>query len=278
MKIFTLGLILFCYTGYGQTAIQYFNRGNTKYNQGDYTGAIADYTKAIEIDPKSPSAYNNRGNVKCKLQDYTGAIADYTKAIEIDPKFVEAYFNRGSTKDRLRDIAGAIEDYSKAIEISPDYDEAYWARGRVYNKSFKDFDGKIHGYTDSIENNMNQMKNVEDIENLQYYFNNGNERIPVKKDYIDAMSDFSKVIEINPMNEGAYEDRGEIKYDLKDYRGAIIDFKKAVELNPKDKYAYYYLGFSELLIGQKESGCLDLSKAGELGYEDAYEVIKKCCN
>ena len=42
-------------------------------------------TKAIEINPQSFSAYYDRGIFKDDLEDYQGAIADYTKAIEIDP-------------------------------------------------------------------------------------------------------------------------------------------------------------------------------------------------
>ena len=56
----------------------------------DYDRAIADYTKAIEIDPKFADAYYNRGLAYCYKQDYDRAITDYTKAIEIDPKFAIA--------------------------------------------------------------------------------------------------------------------------------------------------------------------------------------------
>ena len=40
----------------------------------------------------------NRGSIKFDLQDFTGAIEEYTRAIEVDPKFVEAYNNRGLAK------------------------------------------------------------------------------------------------------------------------------------------------------------------------------------
>ena len=213
--------------GNSQTAMQYFNKGIDKVNLKDYNGAIIDLTKAIAINPKYEEAYVVRAEAKYNLENYKGAIADLTDAIDINPKCAEAYYNRGIAKKELRDIAGEIADYSKAIELKPNFEQAYYARGQVYNNSFKDFDGKIHGYTDSIENNINQMNNIKDIENLQYYFNNGSERIPVKEDYIDAMIDFSKVIEINPINEKVYENRGEIKYNLKDYRGAITDLQKS---------------------------------------------------
>jgi tetratricopeptide (TPR) repeat protein len=32
-------------------------------NKGNYDQAIADYTKAISLDPNSKDAYNNRGNL-----------------------------------------------------------------------------------------------------------------------------------------------------------------------------------------------------------------------
>ena len=75
-----------------------FNSGVDKYEQGDYQGAIADYTKALEINPESANAYYNRGNAKNKLGDHQGAIADYTKALEIDPQNGIAYLNRGVVK------------------------------------------------------------------------------------------------------------------------------------------------------------------------------------
>ena len=65
----------------------YFDRAFDKEERGDHYGAISDYTKAIEIDPKDSVAFYNRGISKRKLKDYYGAIYDYTKAIEINPQY-----------------------------------------------------------------------------------------------------------------------------------------------------------------------------------------------
>ena len=43
-----------------QTAEEYFNRAISKYDLKDNYGAIADYTKAIELDPDYTAAYSNR--------------------------------------------------------------------------------------------------------------------------------------------------------------------------------------------------------------------------
>jgi tetratricopeptide (TPR) repeat protein len=67
----------------GQTAVEYYNQGNAKRNLKDYIGAIADYTKAIELDPTFGHAYYNRGLLKNALSDTDGACMDWSKAGEL---------------------------------------------------------------------------------------------------------------------------------------------------------------------------------------------------
>ena len=73
---------------------------------GDYQGAIADYDRALELNPQFAQAYYNRGNAKRTLKDYQGAIADYDKAIELNPRFAQAYYNRGVAKSDLGNYLG----------------------------------------------------------------------------------------------------------------------------------------------------------------------------
>ena len=47
---------------------------------------------------QTANEYNKMGVSKAKLEDYRGAIADYTKAIEIDPNYADAYLNIGLAK------------------------------------------------------------------------------------------------------------------------------------------------------------------------------------
>ena len=82
-------------------AEKYWNSGNEYLLRDDYKGAIADFTKAIEINPEFTQAYLNRGVAYAFLQDYQAAIADYTKAIEINPKLAPAYDNRGVVRGEL---------------------------------------------------------------------------------------------------------------------------------------------------------------------------------
>jgi tetratricopeptide (TPR) repeat protein len=117
--------------------IGYSHRGEVKHLLKDYNGAIADFTRVIELENDEPNepnyvaaAYYNRGNSKNELKDFYGAIADYTKFIEIVPDFnIGGYHNRGGAKYSLGDYTGAIADYTRVIEIESNYTDAYYNRG-----------------------------------------------------------------------------------------------------------------------------------------------------
>ena len=72
-----------------QLADDYNSRGLAKETKGDHDGAIADYNRAIELDPKQPRAYMNRGFAKQANGDVDGAIADYNRALELAAKLAK---------------------------------------------------------------------------------------------------------------------------------------------------------------------------------------------
>jgi tetratricopeptide (TPR) repeat protein len=67
-------------------------------------GAIANFNKAIELNPSLADANQNRGIAKLNLNDNAGAITDFNKVIELNPKLAGACVNRGSAKFGLEDI------------------------------------------------------------------------------------------------------------------------------------------------------------------------------
>ena len=87
-------LIIICFSCSQSNDRKYFNAGTKKSASGDYAGAIADYDRAIQINPNYVKAYNNSGIAKDALKDQAGAIADYDKAIELNPLYAKAYTNR----------------------------------------------------------------------------------------------------------------------------------------------------------------------------------------
>ena len=74
------------------------NRAGARGFNGDKNGAIADLSRAIDLDPKSEPAVYRRGAFKLQKGDYDGAITDLSRAIELSPNTADYYNDRGLAK------------------------------------------------------------------------------------------------------------------------------------------------------------------------------------
>jgi tetratricopeptide (TPR) repeat protein len=101
----------------------YATYGRAYLGSKDYDRAIEAYNNAIELNPKFAGPYIDRGVAYHYLNNITKEIADYSKAIELDPS-AQAYNNRGTVYFDLRDYAKAIEDYRIALKLDPNYSSA----------------------------------------------------------------------------------------------------------------------------------------------------------
>ena len=198
------------------TAKDYYDRAGERSDKGDLDGAIADYSKAIEIYPHYIAAYNDRGLARRAKGDYDGAIADYSKAIEIFPRFAFGYSNRGLARRYKGDVDGAIADFNKAIEINPRYAHAYNNRG-LARRAKDDLDGAIADYSKAIEI---------DPRYVDAYYARGIAR-KAKDDLDGAIADYSKGIEIDPRDPDAYN--GLAWLSATSWNESFRNGKKAVE-------------------------------------------------
>ena len=64
-----------------ENAHKYFTQAEKDYDQKDYVSAVANFTKAIEIDPKVAIFYYGRGLSKQSLGDLNGAKVDFTNSV-----------------------------------------------------------------------------------------------------------------------------------------------------------------------------------------------------
>jgi tetratricopeptide repeat protein len=82
--------------------------------------SIADYTHAIEMDPRCGDCYSSRASAYAEKRQYEPAIKDLEKAIQLDPKKEHYYLNLGWYQLFNRKPREAIAASLKALELSPE--------------------------------------------------------------------------------------------------------------------------------------------------------------
>ena len=114
IKFLSLLFVFAAVSVYAQSpaAVNFNESGKSRHAKGDRAGAIADFTKAIETDPKYAMAYNNRGATRNDIGDFDGALADLTRAS--DRSRWQGFLNRAIARgERL--CRRSIADYLKRL-------------------------------------------------------------------------------------------------------------------------------------------------------------------
>ena len=87
-------------------------------------------------EPADAEGFNRRGNQYSRNGAYEQAIADYTRALELDDTLADAWFNRGCSFYEMGMYDESIEDLTRpsktAIEIDPTDDNFYGRRSLAY--------------------------------------------------------------------------------------------------------------------------------------------------
>ena len=169
-------------------ALWYAIRADRKSDLGEYAEAIADYDRAIGLDPNSANAYFGRAYVKFSLGEDMAAIADYEKAVELDPNDASAHYNCANAKHALGKYAEAIDDYGKAIDLNPNYVKAYYSRAEA-KYSLGKYAEAIDDYDEAIKLNPPYLATL--------YLNRGDAKFLSGK-YKEAKEDFEKALELDP--------------------------------------------------------------------------------
>ena len=115
-----------------RTAAEWYQKGVSLSQRGQYEKAIASYTQALTRNPALVDAYNQRGFAYHKVRKSAEAFADYVEALKLDDQQATSYYYRGLTRFGLGYINSAIADYTQAIQRLPNHGQAYYHRGIAY--------------------------------------------------------------------------------------------------------------------------------------------------
>jgi tetratricopeptide (TPR) repeat protein len=109
------------------------DRGCIRESFADDALAIADYSKALALDPNDAEIYFVRGRTYGNARQYALALADYDSALRLTPNDSETYYRRGHLfEDGQHEHEKAVADYNSSIRLEPDNPAAYEMRAVAY--------------------------------------------------------------------------------------------------------------------------------------------------
>jgi tetratricopeptide (TPR) repeat protein len=234
----------------GTAGVNNFNAGNKNFEEKQYPQAIAEYSRAIELNPKQPAFYENRGYAYLAMQRLDEANNDFTKAIELAPKDDRAYLGRVQVYLQQRQYDLAAADADKAIEVKPDNASAYTFRG-FSNVGLQQWDKAAADFTTAIQKNPNDWQNY-DQRALAYR---------TLKNYEPAIADYTAAIEKNPNASTTglgsvameYARRGYTYALMTQYEKAIADYQQALKLDPSDVDTPMRLQYAQSMLAQRNA-------------------------
>lgn len=94
-------------------------QANDYFKAKDYENAIKFYSQAIELNPSNAIYYGNRSLAYLRTECYGYALADATRAIEIDKKYIKGYYRRAASNMALGKFRAALRDYETVVKVKP---------------------------------------------------------------------------------------------------------------------------------------------------------------
>ncbi len=115
-----------------QSARQYFKAGEDFSRAMNYSDAIEQFSKAIELDPDFDKAYISRADAYSKMGEHENAARDYDRALVFDEKESELFYFSGKEWYLEGNNELAVEKLSRAVDLKGNFLEAYQIRSVVY--------------------------------------------------------------------------------------------------------------------------------------------------
>jgi tetratricopeptide (TPR) repeat protein len=113
-------------------ALAYIDRGAYFFNDRKHFGrAIADFQRALKIDPTLEVARNNLKIVYASKEADDAALSRWTQAIEQNADDVVALTQRGRIYFIRNDYGDAMGDFNRAIKLSPETTDAREMRAAI---------------------------------------------------------------------------------------------------------------------------------------------------
>ena len=243
-------------------------RGELYYNDRDFTNALSDFEKSIELSgDEYPPAFYNHGKLKSERdKDHATAEQDFSKTIALDSSYFDAYLGRAGERIFLQNFPGAFQDVDKAKHLDSNNAKVYETLGKIYVNS-SDFVNAEKAYDKTINLDSSNAAAFNDRAYIKYR----------RQNFVSALKDCNQAIALFPQFLNAYYNKGMIYMELKKPEIAIKTFDTTLALTNNFYFGYFYRGMAKKQINDMKGACDDWQQSVNLGFNMAQDTINKYC-
>jgi tetratricopeptide (TPR) repeat protein len=217
---------------------------------GDAGGALAQYKKAVELDPKLVEARVNLSALQLDAEDAAGALDNVEAGLKLNPKHPELLTNRALALEALGKKDQALTAYAAAVEAKADDAMLRYAYAELLAGAGKESDAVAQLKKLGTPTDPQLLAAVATLFGKLHA-------------YADCVAALDKAIKEAPSAD-AYTRRGVCRHGMKDDAGAKQDYEAAIAADAKFAPAHFYLG-QHLKTSDKKRACAELAQAVELG-------------
>ena len=217
----------------------------------EYVRAIADFTRAIELDPKESKRYYDRAHARFMAKQPALAMADLDKAIELKPDDAKALEARASVRLSDKNIAGAQADFDAAARVDPPARLAA-ALALTGSGAFEDAVAEWDQWIAALP----KPYRLQEALNGRCWT-----RALWGKDLDKALADCDAALKLSPREAAFLDSRGLVHLRLGQLDASIADYDEALRRNPKVAWSLYGRGLAKHRKGLQAEGDADIRSA-----------------
>ncbi len=266
------------------TPARFRDRGELRRQIGDLEGALADFDRALELDPDDPESRTSRGSTLLALKDLDGALAEFDRALELDPSSIQAVGGRGTALLRRGDFEGALDALDEALALDPRRFECWVNRG-VIRARLGELEGARLDFVRAVQLEPLDPRGwtglawvASDRGDHRSALVLADKAIEVgpresagwvgraralrsQGKYAEAIADAGRAIDLDPLDEWAWQERAYARHVSKDLQGAIADYDRTIELVPTAVFAWLQRGRARFGLVDSRGRYLDADGA-----------------
>jgi tetratricopeptide (TPR) repeat protein/predicted aspartyl protease len=234
-------------------------RGTGFAGRRDFDHALADLTRASELEPGNAEYIYLRGHVYVQMGDTEKALTDFNRVLELKPDHVPALMSRAELRIHGRDPAEGRSDLDAVNKFAAKQADVRFGLGFAYQR--------INLQPSAIEQfDLWIPEHEEDARLANAFMGRCRARALMGQDLALALKDCNAAVgrSIKGSNAGMLETRGLVRLRLGDNDKAIDDYDSALKSNPQFAGALYGRGIAKIRKKKIGEGEADIANAEKI--------------